>query len=69
MKNFEILLGIVGIIMMMITGFNYVTQKKVVDIGKIKINKDETHSVEWPPIIGGILLVGGVAIFVTNKSK
>ena len=69
MKTFGILLGIVGIIMMMITGFNYVTQKRVVDIGKIKINKDENHSVEWSPIIGGILLVGGVVIFVTNKSK
>ena len=69
MKNFGILLGIVGIIMMMITGFNYVTQKRVADIGNIKINKDETHSVEWSPIIGGILLVGGVVIFATNKSK
>ena len=69
MKNFGILLGIVGIIMMMITGFNYVTQKRVVDIGNIKINKDENHSVEWSPIIGGILLVGGVVIFATNKSK
>jgi hypothetical protein len=69
MKNFGILLGIVGIIMMMITGFNYVTQKRVVDIGNIKINKDENHSVEWSPIIGGILLVGGIVIFATNKSK
>ena len=69
MKNFGILLGIVGIIMMMITGFNYVTQKRVVDIGNIKINKDENHSLEWSPIIGGILLVGGVVIFVANKRK
>ena len=69
MKNFGILLAIVGIIMLVIPGFNYVTQKKVVDIGNIKINKDENHSVEWSPIIGGILLVGGVVIFATNKSK
>jgi drug/metabolite transporter (DMT)-like permease len=69
MKNFGILLAIIGIIMLVIPGFNYVTQKKVVDIGNIKINKDENHSVEWSPIIGGILLVGGVVIFATNKSK
>ena len=69
MKNFGILLAIAGIIMMVITGFNYVTQKKVVDIGNIKISKDENHSVEWSPIIGGILLVAGVVIFATNKSK
>ena len=69
MKNFGILIAMVGIIMMVITGFNYVTQKKVVDIGNLKINKDENHSVQWSPIIGGILLVGGIVIFVVNKDK
>lgn len=69
MKNFGILIAMVGIIMMVITGFNYVTQKKVVDIGNLKINKDENHSVQWSPIIGGILLAGGIVIFVINKDK
>ena len=69
MKNFGILIAMVGIIMMVITGFNYVTRKKVVEIGKLKINKDENHSVQWSPIIGGILLVGGIVIFVVNKDK
>jgi len=69
MKNFGILMGIVGIIMMAITGFNYVTQKRVVDIGNLKINKDENHSIQWSPIVGGILLTGGLVIFITNKDK
>ena len=69
MKNFGIIMAIIGIVMMVITGFNYVTQKKIVDIGNLKINKDENHSVQWSPIIGGILLAGGIVIFVSNKDK
>jgi hypothetical protein len=69
MRNLGIIIAIVGLIMLVIPGFNYVTQKKVVEIGKLKINKDENHSVQWSPIIGGILLVGGIVIFATNKSK
>lgn len=69
MRNLGIAIGVVGLIMLVIPGFNYVTQKKVVEIGNIKINKDENHSVQWSPIIGGILLIGGIVIFATSKAK
>ena len=69
MKNFGVLISIVGMVMIVITGFNYVTQKKVVEIGDLKINKDVNHSIQWSPIIGGILLAGGIVIFFTNKTK
>jgi hypothetical protein len=64
-----IALIILGVIMMIYTGFNYVTTKNVVDIGDLKINKDVNHLVQWPPILGAVLLVGGVLLIVTNKNK
>ncbi len=67
MKNLGIVLIVIGIVMMLITGFNFVTQKKVVDLGPIQVNKEENHPVQWSPIIGGVLLVGGVILLVTNK--
>ncbi|MCL4481930.1 MAG: hypothetical protein M1445_04835 [Bacteroidetes bacterium] len=57
----------IGIIMMIYTGFNYVTSEKVVDIGPIKINAEKNHPVQWSPIVGAILLVGGIVIVVTSK--
>lgn len=69
MKIFGIILAIAGLIMMVITGFNFVTQKEVVDLGSVEINRDENHSVQWSPIVGGIILVGGIVIFVANKNK
>ncbi|MGZ4035017.1 MAG: hypothetical protein ACXVPU_04385 [Bacteroidia bacterium] len=69
MKSLGIVLTIIGIVMMLITGFNFVTQKKVVDIGPIHVNKEENHPVQWSPIVGGILLIGGIVILVSQKNK
>jgi hypothetical protein len=38
--------NIIGAIMFY-TGFNYVTTEKVVDIGPIEINKQQSHPVQW----------------------
>jgi uncharacterized membrane protein len=69
MKSLGIVLTVIGIVMMLITGFNFVTQKKVVDIGPLHVNKEENHPVQWSPIVGGVLLVGGIAILVSQKNK
>lgn len=68
-KNIGIVLVIFGIIMMIYTGFNFVTTEKVVDLGPLQINKEENHPVQWSPIIGALLLVGGIVVIATNKSK
>jgi len=66
-KTIGIVLIVIGIIMMAYTGFNYVTTEKVVDIGPIEINKEKNHHVQWPPIIGTVLIVGGIVIIVLDK--
>jgi hypothetical protein len=66
-KNLGIVLIILGAIMMVYTGFNFITTKNVVDIGDIKIDKTEDHPVQWSPILGGVLLVGGVILVAANK--
>ena len=59
-KTLGIALIILGIIMTVYTGFNYVTKEKVVDIGPIEINAEKNHPVQWTPIIGVLVIVGGV---------
>jgi uncharacterized membrane protein len=68
-RNLGIVLVVIGIIMMIYTGFTYVTRENVVDLGPLQINKEERHPVQWSPIIGGILLVGGIVIVLTGKNK
>ncbi len=67
MKNLGVALIVLGLLMMVITGFNLVTKKKVVDLGPLEINKEQDHPVQWSPIVGGILLVGGIVIVAVGK--
>ena len=60
-------LAAIGLVMMIYTGFNYVTKEKVVDLGPIEINKETNHPVQWSPIVGAVLLIGGIVIFATGK--
>ena len=66
-RSLGFVLVILGIVMMVYTGFSYVTKEKVVDIGPIEISKETKNPVQWSPIVGAVLLVGG--IFVLARSK
>jgi uncharacterized membrane protein YdcZ (DUF606 family) len=68
-KTIAIVLIVIGILMMVYTGFNFVTTEKVVDLGPIKINKETNHPVQWSPIIGVVLIAGGIAIIVFDKKS
>jgi hypothetical protein len=50
-------------------GFSYTKKEKVVDAGPIQISADKQHDVNWPPYVGGIILVAGVVVLVTAKKS
>jgi len=68
-KLIGIVLIIIGIIMVVWTGFTYTKKEKVIDAGPIQISADREKTVNWPPYLGGILLVGGILIVVTSKKS
>ena len=61
-----IILVVLGIIAFASNGITFTTQKKVVDIGPIHATRDETHHIPFRPILGGLLLVGGVVLIATG---
>ena len=66
-KTLGIILISLGVIMIIYTGFNYITSETVLDIGSIEINKEKNHFVEWSPVIGVVVLLGGIILIVRNK--
>jgi len=68
-KTLGIVLIVVGIAMLIWTGFSYTKKEKIVDAGPIQISADKEKSVNWPPYAGGIILVAGVIVFVASKNK
>jgi len=69
MKNLGIVLVVIGLIMMIWTGFNYVTRERVVDVGPVHIDANKDHPVQWSPILGGVILAAGIVVMVANKGK
>jgi len=67
MKAIGIALMVIGIVMIVYTGFNFITTEKVVDLGPIKINQEKNHPVQWSPIIGVVLLIGGIVVIVRDR--
>jgi len=68
-KSVGLILVIVGIAMLVWTGFTYTKKEKIVDAGPIQISADKEKSVNWPPYVGGIILVAGVFVFVASRKK
>lgn len=66
-KTIALIMIILGFVMLIWTGFTYTKKEKVIDAGPIQISADREKNVNWPPYIGGIVLVAGVVILITSK--
>lgn len=69
MKAFGIVLIIVGILMMVFTSINFQTEKEVVDIGPLEVNKKENNRIGWPVYVGGIVTIAGIGLVVAGRKK
>ena len=68
-KTIGILLVVIGIVMLIWTGFSFTKREKVVDAGPVHISADKQKTVNWPPYAGGILIVAGVIVLVTGRRE
>lgn len=68
-KTIGIVLAIIGILMVIYTGFNYVTTENVIDLGPMHMSVEKDNPVQWSPIVGVILLVGGIVLVAMDKKK
>jgi len=64
-----IVLITIGAAMLIWTGFTYTKKEKIVDAGPIQISADRQKTVNWPPYLGGIFLIGGIVIIATAKKS
>ncbi len=69
MRVLGVILIVVGIIMILIRGFNVPVKKNVVDLGPIEISKTENKWIGWPTYAGGLMTVIGVFLVITEKKK
>jgi hypothetical protein len=64
-----ILLIVLGVISFAYQGITYTTHKKVVDIGPLQATTKQNKTIPLPPILGGLALVGGVALLIVSAKE
>ena len=69
MKRLGIVLIVVGILMIIIRGFTVKTEKKVLDLGPVEVNRQENRWIGWPTYAGAIIAVIGIALVVSDKGS
>jgi uncharacterized membrane protein len=69
MKLAGIIILVVGLLMTLYTGFNYVTREKVLEIGSLEVTADREHEVNWQPYAGVIVMLAGAGIFYFSQKK
>ncbi|WP_428328518.1 hypothetical protein [Mucilaginibacter sp.] len=62
-----VVLIIIGAIMLIWTGFTYNKKENIVNAGPIQISAERQKTVNWPPYLGAIFLIGGIVVVVTAK--
>ncbi|ACU63020.1 hypothetical protein [Chitinophaga pinensis] len=69
MKTFGLILIVAGIAMIVVRGFSVKTQKKVVDLGPVEVNKTENRWIGWPTYAGGIIAAVGLVLVLSDRKK
>jgi hypothetical protein len=72
MKN-TIIIGIVlvvlGAALLGYDHYSYTTKEQVLQIGPITATAEKTHTVSFPPLLGWLLVGGGICLLVFGISK
>ena len=65
--------GIVAVILgglaFIYQGFGYTHQEKVLDVGPIHATAEKHDRIPIPPVVGGLVLLGGIVILVFAARK
>jgi hypothetical protein len=69
MKTIGIILIVLGIAMIIIRGISIPTEKNIVDIGPVKIDKKENKWIGWPTYAGAIVIVAGAFLTLSGKKE
>ncbi len=64
-----IALILLGFVAFAYQGITYTTRKNVIDIGPLQATVDKKETIPLPPLVGGVALVGGIALLIVGVRK
>ena len=64
-----IVLIVLGIGALAYQGISYTSEEKILDVGPIEATTETTKTIPLPPIVGGVALVGGIALIIATTRR
>jgi hypothetical protein len=50
-------------------GISYTSREKIIDVGPLQASVDTKKTVPLSPLLGGLVLVGGIVLVVVGNKK
>lgn len=64
-----IALIVLGLVAFAYQGITYTTRENVIDLGPLQATVDKKETIPLPPLVGGLALVGGIALLIVGVRK
>ncbi|MGH9716670.1 MAG: DUF3185 domain-containing protein [Candidatus Acidiferrales bacterium] len=64
-----IVLIVLGVLALAYQGFSYHSKKNVADIGSVHITTNTKQHVVIPPVVGGLVILGGIILVVAGSRQ
>ena len=61
-----IALILLGVVAFAYEGISYTTRAKVIDLGPLQATVDKKETIPLPPLVGGLAVVGGIALLIVG---
>jgi len=64
-----IALIMLGLVAFAYQGITYTTRENVIDLGPLQATVDKEQTIPLPPLVGGLALVGGIALLIVGARR
>ncbi len=64
-----IVLIVLGLVALVYQGITYTSRETIIDIGPVHATADRQRTMPLPPLVGVVLVVGGVALVAAGVRK
>ncbi len=64
-----ILLIALGVVLLVAQSISYNKKKNVLDIGGVHVTTTQRQSIEIPPVVGGLIVLGGIVLVVAGSRQ
>ncbi len=69
MRILGFILVVLGVLALAYGGISYNRERTVLDVGPFKATATEQKNVPFSPIVGGIVLLGGILLLISPKKR